>query len=113
MEKMTDEDRRLAALIRAASPQRSTPAGLQTRIMAQVRLRERRRRERQTIVETGCYCLGLSVLLLAVGLLGVRSIGPQFDLPESIPSLLYLFCGITGIGLTLFGDRMDKVWRRS
>ena len=42
-------DERLAQMIRAAAPRREIPVGLDTRIMAQIRLHERRRRERRAM----------------------------------------------------------------
>ena len=46
MEKKRISDERLAELIRAAALRREVPVGLETRVMAQVILRDRRRRER-------------------------------------------------------------------
>lgn len=47
MEKKRISDERLAELIRAAALRREVPVGLETRVMAQVILRDRRRRERR------------------------------------------------------------------
>jgi len=49
MEKKRISDERLAELIRAAALRREVPVGLETRVMAQVILRDRRRRERRAI----------------------------------------------------------------
>ena len=46
MEKKRISDERRAELIRAAALRREVPVGLETRVMAQVILRDRRRRER-------------------------------------------------------------------
>ena len=49
MEKKRISDERLAELIRAAALRREVPVGLETRVMAQVILRDRRRRERRGV----------------------------------------------------------------
>ena len=56
MEKKRISDERLAELIRAAALRREVPVGLETRVMAQVILRDRRRRERRAIAAMACYC---------------------------------------------------------
>ena len=64
MEKKRISDERLAELIRAAALRREVPVGLETRVMAQVILRDRRRRERRAIAAMACYC---AVAVAAVG----------------------------------------------
>ena len=54
MEKKRISDERLAELIRAAALRREVPVGLETRVMAQVILRDRRRRERRAIAAMAC-----------------------------------------------------------
>ena len=49
MEKKRISDERLAELIRAAALRREVPVGLETRVMAQVILRDRRRRALQVL----------------------------------------------------------------
>lgn len=74
MEKKRISDERLAELIRAAALRREVPVGLETRVMAQVILWDRRRRERRAIAAMACYCAvarrggdGRGVRLPAVG----------------------------------------------
>ena len=71
MEKKRISDERLAELIRAAALRREVPVGLETRVMAQVILRDRRRRERRAIAAMACYC---AVAVAAVGALQVLAI---------------------------------------
>lgn len=69
MEEKRMNDERLAELIRAAAPRREAPVGLETRIMAQVALRDRRRRERRAIAAMACYC---AVTAAAVAVVALR-----------------------------------------
>ena len=68
MEKKRISDERLAELIRAAALRREVPVGLETRVMAQVILRDRRRRERRAIAAMACYCaVAVAAVMPAVG----------------------------------------------
>ena len=66
MEKKRISDERLAELIRAAALRREVPVGLETRVMAQVILRDRRRRERRAIDSPGGALQVLAILAGAV-----------------------------------------------
>ena len=66
MEKKRISDERLAELIRAAALRREVPVGLETRVMAQVILRDRRRRERRAIAAMACYCAVAVAAVMAV-----------------------------------------------
>ena len=61
MEKKRISDERLAELIRAAALRREVPVGLETRVMAQVILRDRRRRERRAIAAMASSACGRSI----------------------------------------------------
>ena len=75
MEKKRISDERLAELIRAAALRREVPVGLETRVMAQVILRDRRRRERRAIAAMACYCAPpVAAVMAAVRLSASRSI---------------------------------------
>jgi len=109
MEKRLEEERNLDALIRTASPRRTLPAGLNTRIMAQVARSERRRRERRAIVQMAGYCLELSALMVLVIFVGMRNFDAwSLDLPI-MPFLLVGCMG--GVVLTAGGDRMNELLR--
>lgn len=110
-ERMTDEERRLAGLLRAATPRRSTPLGLEDRIMVRIAQRDRRRRERRAVAAMAIYCLGLTAALSVVGCIAVRS----FDLaehPESLLPLLALLATIGSVALAASGDRIEEIMRR-
>lgn len=107
-ERMTEEEKHLSDLLRAASPHRSAPVGLDTRIMAQVAARARRRRERQAVAAMAVYCLGLTAALSVVGCIAVRS----FDLVNHPASLLPLLAAIGGMALAASGDRIAEIMRR-
>lgn len=78
MEKKRISDERLAELIRAAAFRREVPVGLETRVMAQVILRDRRRRERRAIAAMACYCAVAVAAVMAVAFVCLRSV----DSPE-------------------------------
>ena len=69
MEKKRISDERLAELIRAAALRREVPVGLETRVMAQVILRDRRRRERRAIAAMACYCAVAVAAVMVVAIL--------------------------------------------
>ena len=56
MEKKRISDERLAELIRAAALRREVPVGLETRVMAQVILRDRRRPRQRLRGGSGGVC---------------------------------------------------------
>lgn len=85
MEKKRISDERLAELIRAAALRREVPVGLETRVMAQVILRDRRRRERRAIAAMACYCAVAVAAVMAVAFVCLRSV----DSPEG---------GVAGLG---------------
>lgn len=101
------DEARLRETIRAAAPRRTTPPGLEVRIMAQVRLRERRRRERQAVAKMAVYGLGLSAVLLVVLYAGLAAV----DIRTEWPAALLLFAGTMGMALTVWNDRIAEVWR--
>lgn len=108
MEKRQLNDERLAELIRAAAPRREAPAGLETRIMAQVRLHERRRRERRAIAAMACYCLGVSVAMIVVAFACLRSV----DSPEGQLRVLAILAGAVAAMVIACGDRATEILRR-
>ena len=73
MEKKRISDERLAELIRAAALRREVPVGLETRVMAQVILRDRRRRERRAIAAMACYCAVAVAAVMVVAFVCLRS----------------------------------------
>ncbi len=107
-ERMTDEERRLAGLLRAASPRSGVPVGLEDRIMIRIAQRERRRRERRAMATMALYCLGLTTALSVVGCIAVRS----FDVAHHPAALLPLLVAIGSVALTASGDRIAEIMRR-
>ena len=99
MDERYSDETRFREAIRAASPRCTTP---------QVRLRERRRRERRAVAEMAVYCLGLSAVLVVVLCTGAMTI----DLRMKWPVLLLLFAGAVGVALTAWSDRIAEVWRK-
>ena len=89
MEKKRISDERLAELIRAAALRREVPVGLETRVMAQVILRDRRRRERRAFV-----CL--------------RSV----DSPEGALQVLAILAGAVAAMVVACGDRATEILHR-
>ena len=108
MKEQYGDEARLRETIRAAAPRRTTPPGLEVRIMAQVRLRERRRRERQAIARMAVYGLGLSVVLLVVLCTGAMAI----DLRTEWHAALLLSAGAVLMALTAWSDRIAEVLRK-
>ena len=94
MEKKRISDERLAELIRAAALRREVPVGLETRVMAQVILRDRRRRERRAIAAMACYCL--------------RSV----DSPEGALQVLAILAGAVAAMMVACGDRATEILHR-
>lgn len=105
-ERMNDE--RLAALIRAVAPRKEAPVGLDTRIMAQIRLLERRRRERRAVMAMACYCMAAVVAVLVVMCACLQSV----DSPEGMWRLLALLAGIIVAMVIACGDRATEILRR-
>lgn len=105
-ERMNDEW--LAELIRAAAPRKEAPVGLDTRIMAQIRLCERRRRERRAVWAMAGYCLAVVFAVLVVMLACLQTI----DSPEEMWRLLALLAGIIVAMVIACGDRATEILRR-
>ena len=103
MEKKRISDERLAELIRAAALRREVPVGLETRVMAQVILRDRRRRERRAIAAMACYC---AVAVAAVVCL--RSV----DSPEGALQVLAILAGAVAAMMVACGDRATEILHR-
>ncbi len=101
-ERMTDEERRLAGLLRAASPRSGVPVGLEDRIMVRIAQRERRRRERRAVATMALYCLGLTTALSVVGC----------NVVHHPAALLPLLVAIGSVALTASGDRIAEIMRR-
>ncbi len=108
MNELYSDRTRISDAIRAASPRRTTPPGLEERIMAQVRLRERRRRERRAVAEMAVYCTGLSAVLAVVLYDGLMIV----DIRAQWPAVLFLSAGVLGLALTAWSDRLAEVWRK-
>lgn len=103
-----NEQQTIRKIIEAAAPRRTTPVGLETRIMAQVRLHERRRRERRAIASAALYCCGVSVVLSVVLYAGIRTL----DLREQWTSIVPIVIGTFGMGVTACYDRFTAVLRK-
>ncbi len=108
MEKRELNDERLAELIRAAAPRREAPVGLETRILAQVMLRDRRRRERRAIAAMACYCLGTAAAMAVVAFACLRSV----DSPEGVLQVLAILAGAVAAMVIACGDRATEILRR-
>ena len=105
MEKQQLNDERLAELIRTALPRREAPVGLETRIMAQVVLRDRQRRERRAMA---CYCLGTAAAMAVVVFACLRSV----DSPEGLLQVLAILAGVVAAMIIACGDRATEILRR-
>ena len=101
-------DERLAQMIRAAAPRREIPVGLDTRIMAQIRLHERRRRERRAVMAMAGYCMAAVAAVLVVMCACLQTI----DSPEGMWRLLALLAGIIVAMVIACGDRATEILRR-
>ncbi len=108
MNRYTDEERQLDELLRSASPRRTVPPGLDTRIMARIAAHERRRRERRAIRSMALTCLALSAVLAVVGGIAVRSL----DVVHRPETLVLLLAGMGCMALTVGGDRIGEIMRR-
>lgn len=106
-----NEQQSVRKIIEAAAPRRTTPVGLETRIMAQVRLRERRRRERRTIASAALYCCGVSVVLLVVLYAEFRTLDRCEQWTSIVPGAIGAI-GAIGMGLTACYDRFTAVLRK-
>ena len=94
MEKKRSSDERLAELIRAAALRREVPVGLETRVMAQVILWDRRRRERRAVMVVAFVCL--------------RSV----DSPEGALQVLAILAGAVAAMMVACGDRATEILHR-
>lgn len=102
MKELNDEE--LRQLMRAVSPRRQPPAGLDARIMARVRRSARQRLERRRMLRMFFACIGLSASAASM---------PLLMLADGITSLLPLFAA-TGVGamtLSAYGDCVKKLLR--
>ena len=107
MEKKRISDERLAELIRAAALRREVPVGLETRVMAQVILRDRRRRERRAIAAMACYCAAVAAVM-AVAFVCLRSV----DSPEGALQVLAILAGAVAAMMVACGDRATEILHR-
>ena len=96
MEKKRISDERLAELIRAAALRREVPVGLETRVMAQVILWDRRRRERRAIAA------------MVVAFVCLRSV----DSPEGALQVLAILAGAVAAMMVACGDRATEILHR-
>lgn len=103
MEKKRISDERLAELIRAAALRREVPVGLETRVMAQVILRDRRRRERRAIAAMACYCA-----VAVAAFVCLRSV----DSPEGALQVLAILAGAVAAMMVACGDRATEILHR-
>lgn len=101
-------DERLAELIRAAAPRRNAPVGLETRIMAQVALRDRRRRERRAIAAMACCCTTAAVAVAVVAFACLQSV----DSSEGTLRVAVILAGAVAVAVIACGDRMTEILRR-
>ena len=108
MEKKRISDERLAELIRAAALRREVPVGLETRVMAQVILRDRRRRERRAIAAMACYCAVAVAAVMAVAFVCLRSV----DSPEGALLVLAILAGAVAAMVVACGDRATEILHR-
>ena len=99
MEKKRISDERLAELIRAAALRREVPVGLETRVMAQVILRDRRRRERRAVAVAA---------VMAVAFVCLRSV----DSPEGALQVLAILAGAVAAMMVACGDRATEILHR-
>ena len=106
MEKKRISDERLAELIRAAALRREVPVGLETRVMAQVILRDRRRRERRAIAAMACYCA--VAVAAVVAFVCLRSV----DSPEGALQVLAILAGAVAAMVVACGDRATEILHR-
>ena len=107
MEKKRISDERLAELIRAAALRREVPVGLETRVMAQVILRDRRR-ERRAIAAMACYCAVAVAAVMAVAFVCLRSV----DSPEGALQVLAILAGAVAAMMVACGDRATEILHR-
>ena len=107
MEKKRISDERLAELIRAAALRREVPVGLETRVMAQVILRDRRRRERRAIAAMACYC-AVAAAVMVVAFVCLRSV----DSPEGALQVLAILAGAVAAMMVACGDRATEILHR-
>ena len=104
MEKKRISDERLAELIRAAALRREVPVGLETRVMAQVILRDRRR----AIAAMACYCAVAVAAVMAVAFVCLRSV----DSPEGALQVLAILAGAVAAMVVACGDRATEILHR-
>jgi len=102
------DDGRLAELIRAAAPRCNPPIGLETRILAQIALCDRRRRERRAVAAMGCYCLGAAAAAAAVAFVCLRTA----DSPEGVLQAAAIAGGVAAAMVIACGDRAAEILRR-
>ena len=103
MEKKRISDERLAELIRAAALRREVPVGLETRVMAQVILRDRR-----AIAAMACYCAVAVAAVMAVAFVCLRSV----DSPEGALQVLAILAGAVAAMVVACGDRATEILHR-
>lgn len=110
---MNMKERELADLIRAAAPREKTPAGLEVRIMKQVRACEERRRRRRAIGAMAWVCAKTAAAVILLSYVAIRCAyvpagtdGASF--PFGLVGVIFVF-GITCCydeGRWLFRERM-------
>ena len=104
MDEKRMNDERLAQLIRAAAPRREAPVGLETRIMAQVRLR----RERRAVAAMACYCAAAAAAVAVVAFACLQSV----DSPEGAVRGAAVLAGAVAAMVIACGDRATEILRR-
>ena len=102
------EKKRISELIRAAALRREVPVGLETRVMAQVILRDRRRRERRAIAAMACYCAVAVAAVMVVAFVCLRSV----DSPEGALQVLAILAGAVAAMMVACGDRATEILHR-
>ena len=113
MEKKRISDERLAELIRAAALRREVPVGLETRVMAQVILRDRRRRERRAIAAMACYCAVAVAAVMAVAFVCLRSVSyTHLRAQEGALQVLAILAGAVAAMVVACGDRATEILHR-
>lgn len=108
MDEKRMNDERLAQLIRAAALRREAPVGLETRIMAQIGLRDRRRRERRAVVAMACYCAAAAAAVAVVAFACLQSV----DSSEGVVRGAAVLAGAVAAMVIACGDRATEILRK-
>ncbi len=107
---MNMEERELADWIRAAAPREKAPAGLETRIMKQVRACEERRRCRRAIGAMAWVCAKTAAAVIVLSYVAIR----YANAPSGTDGASFPF-GLVGVifafGITCCYDEGRQLFR--